>query len=263
MNGHECENRKKWKRKNICNNCGMQGHLFFSCKRPIMSFGIICYRYNSQRNINEYLLVRRKDSLGYVDFLRGKYNVHNDFHIKQLVAEMTDYEIDGILNNEYSQLWSNLWNKKNEKFDSKINEKFDLVKTKKKALFTQPIKWNEPEWGFPKGRRSGKENDYECSVREFEEETGYSSKHLIMIKNVGFIEEIFTGSNAKSYKHKYYICKMNHKNTLCEKNFQKEEISDLKWFSYCECISKIRDYNHEKLSVLKKVNSMINNNLYI
>ena len=105
---NEIENKRKWKKRNVCNNCGMQGHLFFSCKRPIMSFGIICYRYNPIRKINEFLLVRRKDSLGYVDFLRGKFNIYNDFHIKQLVAEMTHYEIVGILNNDYSQLWSNL-----------------------------------------------------------------------------------------------------------------------------------------------------------
>ena len=263
MNFNDVESKKKWKRKNVCNNCGMQGHLFFSCKRPIMSFGIMCYRYNPQTQRNEYLLVRRKDSLGYVDFLRGKFNIFNDFHIKQLVAEMTHYEINGIMNNEYSQLWSNLWNKKNEKFDSKINEKFNHVKSKKKYLFVQSIMWTEPEWGFPKGRRSGKENDYECSIREFEEETGYSSKDLIMIKNVGFIEEIFTGSNAKSYKHKYYICRMDYNKTLCETNFQKEEISDLKWFSYDECILKIRNYNHEKLNILKNVHLLINNNLYI
>ena len=176
---------------------------------------------------------------------------------------MTHYEIDGILNNEYSQLWSNLWNKKNEKFDSKINDKFIYVKNEKPYLFTQSVKWNEPEWGFPKGRRSGKENDYGCSIREFEEETGYSSKNLIMIKNVGFIEEIFTGSNAKSYKHKYYICKMDYKKSLCENNFQEEEIGDMKWFSYDEGNMKIRSYNHEKLTILKNVQLLINNNLYI
>ena len=84
-----------------------------------------------------------------------------------------------------------------------------------------------------------------------------------MIKNVGFVEEIFTGSNAKSYKHKYYICKMDYTNTLCENNFQKEEISDLKWFSYDECNFKIRNYNYEKLNILKNVDLLINNNLYI
>ena len=62
---------------------------------------------------------------------------------------------------------------------------------------------------------------------------------------------------------KYYICKMDYQKTICENNFQKDEISDLKWFSYDECNMKIRSYNHEKLNILKKVHLLINNNLYI
>ena len=56
---------------------------------------------------------------------------------------------------------------------------------------------------------------------------------------------------------------MNYQKTLCENNFQKDEISDLKWFSYDECNMKIRSYNYEKLNILKKVHLLINNNLYI
>ena len=162
-----------WKKRTICNNCGVQGHMFFSCKRPIMSFGIICYRINPNNNMKiEYLMIRRKDTLGYVEFLRGKYNIHNDFHIRLLVQEMTYYEIDGILNNDYSQLWSNLWNKKNESYDQKIADKFNYIKNEKAHILTNPNAWDEPEWGFPKGRRNNRESDYECSIREFEEETG-------------------------------------------------------------------------------------------
>ena len=48
-------------------------------------------------------------------------------------------------------------------------------------------------------------------MREFEEETGFSRNDLIILKNVGYFEETFTGSNLKSYKHKYYLCKINQK----------------------------------------------------
>lgn len=255
-------NNYNWKSKNICNNCGIQGHLFFSCKRPIMSFGIICYRINDKNKI-EYLLVRRKDSLGYVDFLRGKYNTFNNFHIKQLIREMTRTEILNIKKSEYSDLWYKLWNKQNEKYDEKVLEKFNYIKDKKLHLFDLDISnnWDEPEWGFPKGRRNPNESDYDCSIREFEEETGYSRKNLIIIKNVGFLEEVFTGSNAKSYKHKYYLCKIDFMNSLCETNYQKDEIGDLKWVSYNECLSKIRYYNYEKKKIIEDVNILINNNL--
>ena len=56
---------------------------------------------------------------------------------------------------------------------------------------------------------------------------------------------------------------MDYKKSLCENNFQEEEIGDMKWFSYDECNMKIRSYNHEKLTILKNVQLLINNNLYI
>ena len=83
-------------RKQTCNNCGMCGHLFYNCKKPIMSFGIICYRIID--NEIQYLMIRRKDSLGYVDFLRGKYNQNNDFHLRNIIKEMTVTEIENIKN---------------------------------------------------------------------------------------------------------------------------------------------------------------------
>ena len=61
---------------NYCNNCGKPGHIYNQCKIPITSFGIIAFRYNTQNQL-EYLMIRRKDTLGYNDFMRGKYSVYN------------------------------------------------------------------------------------------------------------------------------------------------------------------------------------------
>ena len=77
-----------------CNNCGKLGHILSQCKMPITSIGIIAFRKNN--NKFEYLMIRRKDSLGYVDFLRGKYNPHNEFHLKNIFQEMTHEEIQNI-----------------------------------------------------------------------------------------------------------------------------------------------------------------------
>tara|TARA_B100000886_G_scaffold9880_2_gene6347 strand:+ start:367 stop:1038 length:672 start_codon:yes stop_codon:yes gene_type:complete len=222
-----------------------------------MSFGIISVRRNKCTKKMEYLMIRRKDSLGYVDFLRGKYNPYNDFHLCNIIQEMSNEEIQNILHCNYQTLWNRLWNKNDEKYDRKIMEKFNYVKQYKLHLF-RPTKWTEPEWGFPKGRRNAKENDYDCAIREFEEETGYSRSYLTMIKNLGFFEETFTGSNLKSYRHKYYLCLANYQHTINEDLFQKSEIGDLKWLTFEECMSYIRDYNYEKKQMLTKINNIIN-----
>ncbi len=74
------------KQYNFCNNCGKNGHMFHHCKQPITSIGIIAFRYN--KGVVEYLMIRRKDSLGFVDFMRGKYPLHNKNYLMNIINEM-------------------------------------------------------------------------------------------------------------------------------------------------------------------------------
>ena len=74
----------------FCNNCGKQGHLYNQCKNPIISSGIVAFRKKTKF---EYLMICRKDSLGYVEFIRGKYPLYNKEYILTLINEMTVKEI--------------------------------------------------------------------------------------------------------------------------------------------------------------------------
>ena len=243
--------------KYLCNNCGNYGHLFYNCKKPITSLGIVCVRYTTEY---EYLLIQRKDSLGYVDFLRGKYNEHNDYQINHIISEMTDQEIDNITTKNYRELWDKLWNKVNEKYEQKNEDKYNYIKENKSYLLKYNS-WTEPEWGFPKGRRNFKEKDLECALREFEEETGYDKKYINIIKNLNPFDEIFTGSNFKSYKHKYYLAKINYEYSLDDVKFQKSEIGNMGWFSYEDAVKKIRNYNIEKIEILTAIRRLLQNKL--
>jgi 8-oxo-dGTP pyrophosphatase MutT (NUDIX family) len=244
--------------KYLCNNCGNYGHLFYNCKKPITSLGIVCIRYTDDY---EYLLIQRKDSLGYVDFLRGKFNEHNDYQINHIISEMTDEEIDNIKTKNYRELWDKLWNKVNEKYEQKNEDKYNYIKENKSYLLKYNS-WKEPEWGFPKGRRNFKEKDLECAMREFEEETGYDKKYTHIVKNLNPFDEIFTGSNFKSYKHKYYLAKINYEYSLNDANFQKSEIGNMGWFKYDEAIHKIRDYNIEKIEILTGIKRLLEHKLF-
>ena len=65
----------------FCINCGKNGHSFHNCSKPIMSNGIIAFTKKDKDY--KYLLICRKDTLGYVEFLRGKYkSVYNYDYIK-------------------------------------------------------------------------------------------------------------------------------------------------------------------------------------
>jgi 8-oxo-dGTP pyrophosphatase MutT (NUDIX family) len=247
----------RMEQKYLCNNCGNYGHLFYNCKKPITSLGIVCIRYTDQY---EYLLIQRKDTLGYVDFLRGKFNEHNDYQINHIISEMTVYEIDNIKTKPYKELWDKLWNKVNEKYEQKNEDKYNYIKDNKAHLLVYNS-WDQPEWGFPKGRRNFKEKDLECALREFEEETGYSKKNINIIKNLNPFDELFTGSNFKSYKHKYYLAKIDYENSVNDTNFQKSEIGGMGWFKYEDAVHKIRDYNIEKIEILTAIDRLLKNKL--
>ena len=98
---------------NFCNNCGKLGHNYQLCKMPITSIGFIAFtnnnhnhnsdNMNDDKNIGDknkfkFLMIRRKDSLGYVDFLRGRYKVNNLEYLQNMINEMTNDEKHRLLN---------------------------------------------------------------------------------------------------------------------------------------------------------------------
>tara|TARA_Y100000389_G_scaffold55845_1_gene51746 strand:+ start:187 stop:1041 length:855 start_codon:yes stop_codon:yes gene_type:complete len=274
-----------------CNNCGRIGHQYHQCKLPITSYGVIAFKISKKKEI-KYLLIRRKDTLGYVDFIRGKYTHNNMQHILNMLKEMTLDEKDRLCTDEFKQLWNNMWgmNSKTGGFQrieektssEKLQQLKEGVKTLDKSTNNYKVitlndlikntntNWIEPEWGFPKGRRNHLELDVECALREWEEETGYKRCNIDLIQNLSPFEETFTGSNYKSYKHKYYIalfasdekeCENENENENENNGFDKTEVGKLEWKTYNESKSAIRPYNIEKLRILDTVHEIVTNHI--
>ena len=44
----------------VCSNCGKVGHLFYQCKLPITSYGVILFRFTNEP---EFLMICRKKTL--------------------------------------------------------------------------------------------------------------------------------------------------------------------------------------------------------
>lgn len=294
--------------ENYCNNCGKYGHYYHHCKMPITSIGIIVFRVNKTNKI-EYLMIRRKDTLGYIDFMRGKYSIYNKEYIMNMLKQMTQDEKEVLKKKDFHLAWRRIWgnqhisnqykseectsrekflllhngiyyfrpNRKSEK--SEKSEKMDIDADSMQRITNnvnsssdfytlnsmieesnQYEIWNEAEWGFPKGRRNYQEMDFECALREFTEETGYDYKSLKNIQNLLPFEEIFTGSNYKSYKHKYYLAYMDYdqsENLTNVKSYQPEEVSKLEWKTYEKCINSIREYNLEKKRLISNVHNTL------
>ena len=244
----------------FCNNCGKIGHLFNDCKMPITSIGVICIKI-LQNKQPEYLLIRRKDSFGYSDFIRGKYPIYNENYIVNLINEMTLEEKEMLLEQHTKAYNESDYNLLYFKKMYSYFKTYDLNYLKN--LIEQSItRWSETEWGFPKGRRNFQEKDLDCALREFEEETGMNKENMIILENVIPYEETFTGSNYKSYKHKYFIA-LTFDDIPISENYQKSEVSKVAWKTFEETIKLLRPYNLEKIDMLSKVNKIWSNFILI
>ncbi len=252
---------------NVCNNCGKQGHMFHQCKLPITSYGIITFRSSTEGL--QFLMIRRKDSFGYIDFLRGKYSPYNLTQLITMVDEMSLDEKKRILTLPFEQLWTEMWGNTNIQFKSEeiaSKKKFDTLKesviiddvkyTLEDIVNLSKTKWRETEWEFPKGRRNQKEKDLDCALREFEEETGIPKESITIVENVIPFEETFIGSNHKSYKHKYFLAYMNNSTDELNK-FQITEVSKLEWKTIDNCLESIRPYNLEKKELITNINKVL------
>ena len=274
----------------FCNNCRKYGHVFNKCKLPVVSYGVILFRYRRDSAELEYLMICRRNTLGYIDFLRGKYNPLHKYYIMNMMKQMTAEEIHNIETKTFDELWLELWNviskddtaassvpapasKNNqyriEEYSSRV--KFNtLVQGVKNGIETFHLKsmldeikanqklWQEPEWGFPKGRRHYQESEYHCAIREFLEETGIPVENIVPIYNLFPVEEMFIGSNYKSYKHKYFIMFQKDLKEWNELNNRYcSEVSQCCWKSLEECLSSIRPYNVEKKQLIRNVHRAI------
>ena len=288
--------------KKYCNNCGKYGHIYSKCNESIISLGIIAIKVNEdfykyiKKNINikninlekinsynnsillnllkykkciKFLMIRRKNTLGYLEFLRGHYDMTNINDIIDLFNLMTPGEVNDILNNNFLNLWTNLWStdkKKNKYYNlefEKSEEKFNyLIKNNllNQVIKTCNPKFNFPEWGFPKGRRNYMEKNISCAIREFKEETGLEGDDFIFLNNINLNEEQFVGSNNIKYKHLYYLGICNEDiNVEIKKDSQKQEIGDIGWFNYDECVKLLRSFRISRLNILNNIFIFISN----
>lgn len=271
----------------MCCNCGNLGHIYKNCNHPITSYGVICFRLHTsvdhqgaRRVSPRYLLVQRKDSLSYVEFVRGKYGNENRNYIMKLFANMTEIERCRIKNEAFDTLWKQLWqiddctSYQKEYRDAKC--KFNQIKTGYylKTDLDPQLFFNleyildqttscvtDTEWGFPKGRRNINENDFACACREFIEETGVSPKHIIAIRDIKPFEETFSGSNHVRYRHVYYLAIHIHQPPdLCinpRNRNQIKEIKDLQWFTYDEAQALVQTENVERKEMFRRAHHVI------
>jgi 8-oxo-dGTP pyrophosphatase MutT (NUDIX family) len=245
----------------ICKNCNKPYHTLKECKYPITSYGIILFRRHNETL--QYLMIRRKNTFGYIDFIKGQYSENNTEYLQKLFDEMSVQEKEIIKENNFEVLWKQMW-EDNVRSNLFNNSKQKFINLKSSRILHQLIEnsttnWTETEWEFPKGRRNYMEKDLDCALREFEEETGLNASHINLIENLLPFEETFVGTNEKIYKNKYFLASVDENLNLFDElnNFQISEVSKIEWKTINECNLSIRPYNFEKINLINSINELI------
>jgi 8-oxo-dGTP pyrophosphatase MutT (NUDIX family) len=217
-----------------------------------------------------FLMISRKKSLGYIEFIRGRYDPENLSTVKHLMDQMTEIEITNILKTEsFDTLWCELWkktarNKNYEKEFETAESKFNILKVAHLDTISKfKPKYPIPEWGFPKGRRNISEKDIDCAIRECQEETSLDSSEISVLDRIYPISEQFKGTNSVEYKHTYYlsIVESNRNLNLLLTPEQYIEVETVGWFKYDRIINLIRPYHTEKKRLIDDILKFIAYNI--
>lgn len=283
----------------ICTNCGGSGHVFRQCIAPVTSYGVIMVRSvpDVDRKFNlasllasnsalvtgmenqplEFLLIQRRDSLGFIELMRGRYKITDADYIRLHLGGITHTERVKYSTGPFEELWNGMWGLnhshlyKNEyetakkKWETIHNGIIDMNGkpwTIQELIDASGPPQNTPEWGFPKGRRDSQESDYVCAMREMFEETGVHEKDVIPIQNLEPLTESFFGSNHVNYCHKYFVVWVpsDLKVEYDDKNdHMRREIGDLQWFGLDQALAHLRPENVEKKEVLLRMVSLFRN----
>lgn len=274
--------------QNYCSNCGKNGHIFKKCDEPITSYGLICFNINNFPNllnrienflynqfikieeynylnlqyinqVNKYkkdikfLIIQRKHSLSYIEFLRGLYNENNHEDIKKIFSYMSKNEINMIKTLDFQLLWDDLWQKTaySKSFTKEMNssnKKFNHLKSINFFELVSTV-YDTPEWGFPKGRRNKYEKNIDCAIREFTEETNL--KTFKIFDRINNLSETFNGTNNIEYKHVYWLS--GTEKTDIEFNNDTHEVGNIGWFTIDEILKLFRPYDITKINMINQL----------
>lgn len=246
-----------------CNNCGQKGHLFKTCRDPVLSCGLFLLDASKLPVLVtdlHILMIRRKDSMSYTEFMRGKYDPTNNDYVGRLFSNMTVKEQSLIVCEPFDVLWKQLWGEDKTSQDyQQSKERFQQLD--RYALMANNLSpYTEPEWGFPKGRRIRGESDLDCAIREFNEETNIPREAYVILRNIR-LEETFTGLNGIVYRHIYFVAMLKHPEmvNLTQKftPMQRREISGIAWKSFEEAQSLVRPHHIERMGMLEQLRNVV------
>lgn len=246
-------------------------------RRVVTSYGLVCHRLRIDFDVREvypeFLVIQRKDTISFVEFIRGKYNPDNLGYVRTLLSTMTQEEKERLASQPFTRLWNSFWGswKRDPQcgcessFQGAQNAYSRLVNVcgargLRGLVASVDEAASEQEWSFPKGRKMPLETDVSCAMREFQEETGFAPAHVHLF-DVPPYEEVFEGGNGILYRHVYFLSRLVDMRNCPplvppHGSVRARETRHMQWFDFNDICGKF-DKAPTRVQVILKANSDI------
>ncbi len=220
------------------------------------SIGLITCRMNTQNNQIETILVQKRYSLAFSEFIHCHYSINaNQGHLIKMFNNMTINERLLVKTLDFDRMWYHIWietpvyelyHKKYQKF----RKNWLLPDNGKKliSLINQAKGSGTLLWEIPKGKPKEDESDLTCAIREFEEETGITREYYQILPEFKKSMSYFDGKTE--YKHIYFLA------MLCKSLEEPNMNLSLQYENRIAEISKISWQNMEAVRFISKRQSL-------
>ena len=185
--------------------------------------------------------MRQHATYAYDDFVRGRYGSEDTATTDRLFSEMTaaERETASVL----------AWDDDAYGLIAQLTGEEEFVPTweiRERRL--GPAAREQPEWGFPKGRRSyPAEPGRSCALREMQEETGVSGSDVRTVPCRPLVEE-YTGTDGVAYRHVYHLALLRDDRHDIELTGD-EEIGAVEWVPLGQAMERLE--SPERREVLR------------
>lgn len=231
----------------------------------VVSYGIACTRKNTESGNYEILMIKKRATYAFVDFIRGRYDPMRHYALELMFNGMTINEKILIRSKDFQTIWIYCYGQQPTKNSDK------LLCAKSSRKFSQLCEYQDGEfllsllsrstnsdllWEIPKGRIGKGESPVDSAIREFEEETGISKNMYQLLFDEGTVEYTFSDGGVR-YKYIYYMAILNN-NRPPQYDFRNEhmlvEVVEMKFLP----TNAVHEFNNNRLYrtvriIIKKV----------
>ena len=236
--------------------------------------GVIGFYHDKEKNDFSFLLVERGHSIGYAKILMGHYDINDLGILVRLLEDTTTKERERILTQDFHTLYVDFWGKWDPRHKAsffKARTKFDCLR-KGISQGTYHYSWarlikgakqhyDNPVKEFPKGRKNNQnESDFDCALREFSEETGFSPLSYVLIPYTKpFLMEVI-GMDGHMYENLFYVVRFYNKENVDDR--ESSEVKKVVWSTYQEAMDEIRPHEKPQKDLLSRAPSPLDTNVF-